>query len=418
MQFAGKFLKTKFSEFFSLRRFFMKKNVLKCILGIMFCSVLVFGCKEPPAPSSPDSFDSVSNKEESNKEESNNEELNNSFDTVLKGVTSTPATEKEFNEMMDEIIKEMKDAFDLMNGANARLVSPSGDAISSKADITKKLNSIVENINKAASSLTGEEIKFSFDESINIKDATFTDLIEAISEIDALKGMNVELTNEQKKVFNEYLTINNLYAKAKADVNFDSMKLNTEGKDSSDSVGSANVELLCAAALTDFEALIQNINKSAEKPTLPVKAASYVVSLDANASAQYKDVYEIIHNGSLDSNVKLEGASFGVNLEGKTSLAVCTKSGKGGKLEISPKVSIDKQFIVDYIKLQNEYSKKINELWNENLGYETIQTKLQELSEEFQKNQNELLNDVIKINISIGDFSKEYNYSELMKLFA
>lgn len=396
----------------------MKKNVLKCILGIMFCSVLVFGCKEPPAPSSPDSFDSVSNKEESNKEESNNEELNNSFDTVLKGVTSTPATEKEFNEMMDEIIKEMKDAFDLMNGANARLVSPSGDAISSKADITKKLNSIVENINKAASSLTGEEIKFSFDESINIKDATFTDLIEAISEIDALKGMNVELTNEQKKVFNEYLTINNLYAKAKADVNFDSMKLNTEGKDSSDSVGSANVELLCAAALTDFEALIQNINKSAEKPTLPVKAASYVVSLDANASAQYKDVYEIIHNGSLDSNVKLEGASFGVNLEGKTSLAVCTKSGKGGKLEISPKVSIDKQFIVDYIKLQNEYSKKINELWNENLGYETIQTKLQELSEEFQKNQNELLNDVIKINISIGDFSKEYNYSELMKLFA
>lgn len=417
MQFAGKFLKTKFSEFFSLRRFFMKKNVLKCILGIMFCSVLVFGCKEPPAPSSPDSFDSVSNKEESNKEESNN-----SFDTVLKGVTSTPATEKEFNEMMDEIIKEMKDAFDLMNGANARLVSPSGDAISSKADITKKLNSIVENINKAASSLTGEEIKFSFDESINIKDATFTDLIEAISEIDALKGMNVELTNEQKKVFNEYLTINNLYAKAKADVNFDSMKLNTEGKDSSDSVGSANVELLCAAALTDFEALIQNINKSAEKPTLPVKAASYVVSLDANASAQYKDVYEIIHNGSLDSNVKLEGASFGVNLEGKTSLAVCTKSGKGGKLEISPKVSIDKQFIVDYIKLQNEYSKKINELWNENLGYETIQTKLQELSEEFQKNQNELLNDVIKINISIGDFSKEYNYSELyselMKLFA
>lgn len=404
MQFAGKLLKTKFSEFFSLRRFFMKKNVLKCILGIMFCSVLVFGCKEPPAPSSSDNFDPVSN----------NEEVKNSFDKALEGVTSTPATEKEFNEMMDEIIKEMKDAFDLMNGANARFVSPSGDAISSKADITKKLNSIVENINKAASSLTGEEIKFSFDESINIKDATFTDLIEAISEIDALKGMNVELTNEQKKVFNEYLTINNLYAKAKADVNFDSMKLNTEGKDSSDSVGSANVELLCAAALTDFEALIQNINKSAEKPTLPVKAASYVVSLDANASAQYKDVYEIIHNGSLDSNVKLEGASFGVNLEGKTSLAVCTKSGKGGKLVISPKVSIDKQFIVDYIKLQNEYSKKSNELWNENLGYETKQTKLQELSEEFQKNMNELFNDVIKISVSIGKFSKEYTYKDLL----
>ena len=401
MQFAGKFLKTKFSEFFSLRRFFMKKNVLKCILGIMFCSVLVFGCKEPPAPSSPDSFDSVSNKEESNKEESNNEEsnneeLNNSFDTVLKGVTSTPATEKEFNEMIDEIIKEMKDAFDLMNGANARFVSPSGDAISSKADITKKLNSIVEKIKNAASSLTGEEIKFSFDESINIKDATFTDLIEAISEIDALKGMNVELTNEQKKVYNEYLTINNLYAKAKADVNFDSMKLNTEGKDSSDSVGSANVELLCAAALTDFEALIQNINKSAEKPTLPVKAASYVVSLDANASAQYKDVYEIIHNGSLDSNVKLEGASFGVNLEGKTSLAVCTKSGKGGKLVISPKVSIDKQFIVDYIKL---LSADIS-------------------SEQMSKRMAELIGDKIKISVSIGKFSKEYNYLELMKLFA
>ena len=145
MQFAGKLLKTKFSEFFSLRRFFMKKNVLKCILGIMFCSVLVFGCKEPPAPSSSDNFDPVSN----------NEEVKNSFDKALEGVTSTPATEKEFNEMMDEIIKEMKDAFDLMNGANARFVSPSGDAISSKDDITNKIKSIIKELNPPILSIKG-----------------------------------------------------------------------------------------------------------------------------------------------------------------------------------------------------------------------------------------------------------------------
>lgn len=404
MQFAGKFLKTKFSEFFSLRRFFMKKNVLKCILGIMFCSVLVFGCKEPPAPSSSDNFDPVSN----------NEEVKNSFDKALEGVTSTPETEEQFNEMMDEIIKEMKDAFDLMNGANARFVSPSGDAISSKEDITNKIKSIINNINTALSGVTSgteKEIKFSFDESINIEKATVVDLLEALSGIDELKNIvgNVNLPEEEKKLINDLIKINNLYAKAKADVNVDMVKLMT-GESSDESIGSANIELLASAATKDLEKLTGQ--------TLPIKAASVVISLDANASAQYKDVYEIIKEGSLDSNVKLEGASFGVNLEGKTSFAVCTKSGKGGKLEISPKVSIDKQFIVDYIKLQNEYSKKSNELWNENLGYETKQTKLQELSEEFQKNMNELFNDVIKINISIGDFSKEYNYSELMKLFA
>lgn len=389
----------------------MKRNVLKVLSGIMFASLLFFGCPQQPADSVSDKYDPALS----------NEEVKQSFETALKDVKS-PATEEEFNEMMDEIVKEMKDAFDLMNGANARFVSPSGDAISSKADITNKLNSIIENIKKAASSLTGEEINFSFDESINIKDATFTDLLEAIAEIDVLKDSINQIGNldaETKEIINNLVVINNLYAKAKADVNVDIKKLTTEGKDSSDSVGSANVELLCAAALTDFEELIQNINKSTEKPTLPVKAISAVVSLDANASATYKDAYEVMNmNTRNPSNLELSGASLGYNAEGKITIAICTKSKNGGKLEISPKVSIDKQFIVDYIKLQNEYYKKINELWNENLGYETIQTKLQELSEEFQKNQNELLNDVIKINISIGDFSKEYNYSELMKLFA
>lgn len=392
----------------------MKRNVLKVLSGIMFASLLFFGCPQQPADS-----DSVSDKYDP---ALSNEEVKQSFETALKDVKS-PATEEEFNEMMDEIIKEMKDAFDLMNGANARFVSPSGDAISSKDDITNKLNSIITKIqNLELPDLTSEEINFSFDESINIKDATFTDLIEAIAEIDVLKDSINQIGNldaETKEIINNLVVINNLYAKAKADVNVDIMKLTTEGKDSSDSVGSANVELLCAAALTDFEELIQNINKSTEKPTLPVKAISAVVSYDANASATYKDAYEVMSmNAPNPSNLELSGASLGVNAEGKITIAICTKSGNGGKLEISPKVSIDKQFIVDYIKLQNEYSKKINELWNENLGYETIQTKLQELSEEFQKNQNELLNDVIKINISIGDFSKEYNYSELMKLFA
>lgn len=407
MQFAGKLLKTKFSEFFSLRRFFMKKNVLKCILGIMFCSVLVFGCKEPPAPSSSDNFDPVSN----------NEEVKNSFDKALEGVTSTPETEEQFNEMMDEIIKEMKDAFDLMNGANARLVSPSGDAISSKEDITNKIKSIINNINTALSGVTSgteKEIKFSFDESINIEKATVVDLLEALSGIDELKNIvgNVNLPEEEKKLINDLIKINNLYAKAKADVNFDMSKLMTEP--SNDSIGSANIELLASAATKDLEKLTGQ--------TLPIKAASAVISLDANASASYKDALEIMNISGLAANGKtditLSGASFGFNYEGRVTLAVCTKSGKGGKLEISPKVSIDKQFIVDYIKLQNEYSKKSNELWNENLGYETKQTKLQELSEEFQKNMNELFNDVIKISVSIGKFSKEYNYLELMKLFA
>lgn len=384
MQFAGKLLKTKFSEFFSLRRFFMKKNVLKCILGIMFCSVLVFGCKEPPAPSSSDNFDPVSN----------NEEVKNSFDKALEGVTSTPETEEQFNEMMDDIIKEMKDAFDLMNGANARLVSPRGDAISSKEDITNKIKSIINNINTALSGVTSgteKEIKFSFDESINIEKATVVDLLEALSGIDELKNIvgNVNLPEEEKKLINDLIKINNLYAKAKADVNVDMVKLMT-GESSDESIGSANIELLASAATKDLEKLTGQ--------TLPIKAASAVISLDANASASYKDALEIMNiAGGLAANGKtditLSGASFGFNYEGRVTLAVCTKSGKGGKLVISPKVSIDKQFIVDYIKL---LSADIS-------------------SEQMSKRMAELIGDKIKISVSIGKFSKEYTYEDLLK---
>lgn len=385
----------------------MKRNVLKVLSGIMFASLLFFGCQQQPADSVSDKYDPALS----------NEEVKQSFETALSGVTS-PATEEEFNEMMAEVIKEMNEAF----FSSARFVSPSGDPVSTKDAIKSKLNSIITNINNALPTDLTKEINFSIDESINIENATLTDLLDAISEIDILKDMDVSLISpeDDKALINKLIVFNNLYAKAKADVNVDIKKLMAEGKDSSESVGSANIELLGSGSLPDFESFIQKMNDSTEKPTLPVKAISAVVSFDANASATYKDAYEVMNTPL--SNLELSGASLGVNAEGKITIAICTKSKNGGKLEISPKVSIDKQFIVDYIKLQNEYSKKCNDLWNENLGYETIQTKLQELSEEFQKNQNELLNDVIKINISIGDFSKEYNYSELyselMKLFA
>ena len=389
----------------------MKRNVLKVLSGIMFASLLFFGCPQQPADSVSDKYDPALS----------NEEVKQSFETALSVVETIPATEEEFNEMMADVIKEMNEAF----FSSARFVSPSGDPVSTKDAIKSKLNSIITNIDKAIPTDLTKEINFSIDESINIENATLTDLLDAISEIDILKDMDVSLISpeDDKALINKLIVFNNLYAKAKADVNVDIKKLMAEGKDSSESVGSANIELLASGSLPDFESFIQKMNDSTEKPTLPVKAISAVVSFDANASATYKDAYEVMNmNTRNPSNLELSGASLGYNAEGKITIAICTKSKNGGKLEISPKVSIDKQFIVDYINLQNEYSKKINELWNENLGYETIQTKLQELSEEFQKNQNELFNDVIKINISIGDFSKEYNYSELyselMKLFA
>ena len=48
-------------------------------------------------------------------------------------------------------------------------------------------------------------MKFSFDESINIKDATVTDLIGALSEIDELESIveNIDLSEEQKNLANK-----------------------------------------------------------------------------------------------------------------------------------------------------------------------------------------------------------------------
>ena len=361
----------------------MKRNVLKVLSGIMFASLLFFGCQQQSADSVSDKYDPALS----------NEEVKQSFETALSGVTS-PATEEEFNEMMAEVIKEMNEAF----FSSARFVSPSGDPVSTKDAIKSKLNSIITNIDKAIPTDLTKEINFSIDESINIENATLTDLLDAISEIDILKDMDVSLISpeDDKALINKLIVFNNLYAKAKADVNVDIMKLMSEGKDSSESVGSANIELLGSGALLDFESFIQKMNDSTEKPILPVKAISAVVSLDANASATYKDAYEVMNTPL--SNLELSGASLGVNAEGKITIAIHTKSDKGGKLEISPKVSIDKQFIVDYIKLISESS--------------TIS------SEKMSEKMAELIGDKIKISVSIGDFSKEYNYSELMKLFA
>lgn len=372
----------------------MKKNVSKFLIGIFFSSLMFFGCPQQPDESSSktDKFDAVEN----------DEETNTAFEEALKGVTSTPKNEEEFQVMVKEIIAE----FSSINGNNARFVSPNGDEISSKADIIKKLNSIIDNIkNSGLSTSTAYEIKFSFDESINIKDATVTDLIEALSEIDELESIfkNVDLPEDQKKLANEFVKINNLYAKAKADIDFDWTKwMSHESID--DSIGSANVEFLASAAVLNLEKLANE--------TLPIKAVSAVVSMDANASAKYKDVtdaHEIIISSGSDTDFEnaFSGASFGYNAEGKITLAVCTKSGKGGKLIIEEKVSIDKDVIPGYLKIMREFEKKNDVSDSEKITEET---------KKMINDIDELLGEKFKIKVSIGDFSKEYSYKELAVL--
>lgn len=369
----------------------MKKNVSKFLIGIFFSSLMFFGCPQQPNESSSqaDKFDAVEN----------SVETKTAFEEALKDVKYTPNTEEEFQEMVTEIIAE----FSSLNGNNARFVSPNGDEISSKADIIKKLNSIIENIEKSVSSTpsTGTEMKFSFDESINIKDATVTDLIGALSEIDELKNIvgNIDLPEDKKSLANDLVKINNLYAKAKADIDFDMTKLMSP-EPSDDSIGSANVEFLASAAVLNLEELA--------KETLPIKAVSAVVSMDANASATYKDANEIIKMNSsfgTDFENTLSGASFGYNAEGKITLAVCTKSGKGGKLIIEGKVSIDKDVILGLLKIMNEFEEKIKDISD----YEKI-------TEEMINDIGELLGEKFKIKVSIGDFSKEYSYKELAVL--
>lgn len=370
----------------------MKKNVSKFLIGIFFSSLMFFGCPQQPNESSSqtDKFEAVEN----------DKETKDAFEDALKGVTSTPKNEEEFQAMVKEIIAE----FSSINGNNARFVSPNGDEISSKTDIVEKLKSIIDNIkNSGLSTSTAYEIKFSFDESINIKDATVTDLIEALSEIDELESIfkNVDLPEDQKKLANEFVKINNLYAKAKADIDFDFNKwMSPESSD--ESVGSANVEFLASAAVLNLEKLA--------KETLPIKAVSAVVSMDANASAKYKDVtdfHEIIISSSSDTDFEnaFSGASFGYNAEGKITLAVCTKSGNGGKLVIEGKVSIDKDVIPDYLKIMKEFEKKIKDIND----YEKI-------TEEMINDIDKLLGEKFKIKVSIGDFSKEYSYKELAGL--
>lgn len=370
----------------------MKKNVSKFLIGIFFSSLMFFGCPQQPNESSSqtDKFDAVEN----------DKETKDAFEDALKGVTSTPKNEEEFQAMVKEIIAE----FSSINGNNARFVSPNGDEISSKDDIIKKLNSIIDNIkNSGLSTSTAHKIKFSFDESINIKDATVTDLIEALSEIDELKSIVGNIPEEQKKLANEFVKINNLYAKAKADIDFDWTKwMSHESID--DSIGSANVEFLASGAVLNLEKLANE--------TLPIKAVSAVVSMDANASAKYKDVtdaHEIIISSSSDTDFEnaFSGASFGYNAEGKITLAVCTKSGKGGKLIIEEKVSIDKDVIPGYLKIMREFEKKDDVSDSEKITEET---------KKMINDIDELLGEKFKIKVSIGDFSKEYSYKELAVL--
>lgn len=364
----------------------MKKNVSKFLMGIFFCSLVFLGCPQPNP--SADSFDPASS----------NQEVKGAFDKALQEVKSTPKNEEEFQEMVKEIIAE----FSSINGNNARFVSPNGDEISSKADIIEKLKSIIDNIEKSVSSTPsiGKEMKFSFDESINIKDATVTDLIGALSEIDELKSIvgNIDLPEDQKKLANDLVKINNLYAKAKADINFDYKLMSPEPSD--DSIGSANVEFLASAA-------VLNLEKLANK-TLPIKAVSAVVSMDANASATYKDANEIMTMGSsfgTDIENTLSGASFGYNAEGKITLAVCTKSGIGGKLIVEGNVSIDKDLILGYLKIMKEFEEKIKDI-----------NDYKKITEEMINDIDKLLGEKFKIKVSIGDFSKEYSYKELAVL--
>ena len=383
----------------------MKKNVSKFLMGIFFCSLVFLGCPQPNP--SADSFDPASN----------NQEVKDAFDKALEGVTSTPQNEEEFEEMITEIITE----FGSLNNntkSSSRFVSPSGDAISSKDDITNKIKSIINNINEALSgvtSVTEKEIKFAFDESINIEKATVVDLLEALSGIDELKNIvgNVNLPEEQKKLINDLIKINNLYAKAKADVNVDKEKMLT-GKSSDESIGSANIELLASAAAIDLEKMAG----LPEGETLPIKAASAVISMDANASATYKDVSEIYKMNSGfggNSDISLSGASLGVNLEGKSTFAVCTKTGKGGKLSFELNASIDKEFLLGYIKILNEYQQEIKKIYNSD-EYVNINDKFNKARKNMAEKLGNLFSDNFKVKVSMdGGFSKEYSYNDLMK---
>lgn len=379
----------------------MKKNVSKFLMGIFFCSLVFLGC--PQQGPSADSFDPASS----------NQEVKDAFDKALEGVKSTPKNEEEFEEMITEIITEFS-SLNNSTKSSARFVSPSGDAISSKEDITKKIESIINNINTAFSGVTSgteKEIKFAFDESINIEKATLVDLLEALSGIDELKNIvgNVNLLED----INDLIKINNLYAKAKADVNVDKEKMLT-GKSSDESIGSANIELLASAAAIDLEKMAG----LPEGETLPIKAASAVISMDANASATYKDVSEIYKMNSGfggNSDISLSGASLGVNLEGKSTFAVCTKTGKGGKLSFELNASIDKEFLLGYIKILNEYQQEIKKIYNSD-EYVNINDKFNKARKNMAEKLGNLFSDNFKVKVSMdGGFSKEYSYNDLMK---
>ena len=93
----------------------MKKNVSKFLIGIFFSSLMFFGCPQQPNESSSQvgKFDAVEN----------DEETKDAFEDALKGVTSTPNTEEEFQSMVKEIIAELV-YWQLINyGSNSLMIS-------------------------------------------------------------------------------------------------------------------------------------------------------------------------------------------------------------------------------------------------------------------------------------------------------
>lgn len=298
----------------------MKKNILKLVTGVFLTFALFVGCEQPNAGKEPENAGSSSTGVEA------------TLKAAVKDVETTPQTQKEFEDLLKEVLTEYMSG---IAGANSRMVSPTGTPLTDVNKILDELKSAIAEVKKIAE---GKEKTFDFKKSVNIGEISYKNWIklifdlcdelykasgeDAVSKEELLKTLDIteEQLNKYAEDLNKYSKIYNFYADA--DIKKDDSKFQ------------AKMKLYASLGVTDFNAALAVFFKDGQFAESPVKAASAVVGYDYDVSLSSDD-YEKMMAGE---NVSYSSSKIKTEVETLYKVAVCTADKKGGIITLNSNI--------------------------------------------------------------------------------